>query len=58
MQNKFKQQHCLPTYLAQIAALLKLHKKNNYSALCVCGMAVGVKMCGDKALGGAIGNVL
>jgi len=32
--------------------------ENNYSAVCVCGTAVGVKMCDDKALGGAIGNEL
>ena len=32
--------------------------KNNYSVGCVCGIAVGIKMCEDKALGGAIGNVL
>jgi len=32
------------------------NEKNTYSE--VCGTAVGVKMCDDKALGGAIGSEL
>jgi len=36
----------------------KENQKGNYSADCVIGTAVGVKMCDDKALGGASGNEL
>ena len=52
----------LTVYLSKTTVLNKHHRKrelkNNYSVVCFCGTAAGVKMCDDKALGGATGNEL